>query len=276
MSKASNNNSLLEAALQYATEMGWKVLPLHTPTSEARCSCGYNDCHSVGKHPRWHKADLPSGLKNATTDPALITKWWTRWPDANIAIVTGKESNLLVLDADSEETVKILKSLPDSPCVSTGKGLHYYCQYFEGIGNSVKVLGNLDTRAEGGYVVAPPSLHANGRQYNWQISPTEAQIINPQLHARLVQVLGKLQPSGNNVNRGNNKRKPPSELLNGVDHGERNQSINRLAGRYIRKGLSDDEIMPILSSFNEKCDPPLSEEEVIHTLESTRRTHQRR
>ncbi len=64
----------LQDALQYAAK-GWRVLPLHGVTASRTCTCGKSDCSSVGKHPR-----TAHGVKDATTDEAVIRSWWRRWP----------------------------------------------------------------------------------------------------------------------------------------------------------------------------------------------------
>src|SRR4051794_17844341 len=84
------------AAVAYAVA-GWAVLPLHTPRPNGACSCRDPGCRTPGKHPRYDRDDLRRGLHDASTDPGQITRWWTRWPDANVAIRTGR---LVVLDVD--------------------------------------------------------------------------------------------------------------------------------------------------------------------------------
>ncbi len=81
------------AALAYAAR-GWHVFPCHSARA-GRCSCGAPACQHPGKHPR-----TLHGLKDATTDPALITRWWQQWPDANVAVATGAVSGLVALDED--------------------------------------------------------------------------------------------------------------------------------------------------------------------------------
>jgi hypothetical protein len=161
-------NDLLRAALEYA-DLGYQVIPLHTPTGKG-CSCGKADCASIGKHPR-----CKNGLKDATTNPAAIRQWWKQWPDANIGIATGPESNLLVLDIDGKQgedsLIKLARegcTLPDSYVVKTGSGQHIYFLYPSGrdVRNSAsKLAPGLDIRGAGGYVVAPPSLYRNGTRY---------------------------------------------------------------------------------------------------------------
>ena len=93
---------ILAAALSYA-ERGWGVIPLHSPINGG-CSCGRDECTSVGKHPR-----TLNGLKDATEEEDIIREWWRRWPKANVGIVTGEESGLVVLDQDSPEAEEQLK-----------------------------------------------------------------------------------------------------------------------------------------------------------------------
>src|SRR5262245_46559316 len=86
--------SLLDWALWHVA-CDYPVLPCHTPTPTG-CSCRKTDCPSIGKHPRTRH-----GVKDATTNEALIRHWWGNWPEANIAIATGQDSGLDVLDEDT-------------------------------------------------------------------------------------------------------------------------------------------------------------------------------
>ena len=178
MGQESNNKviqhpaQMVISAHTYA-ERGWPVLPLHS-IKNGSCTCG-KSCRSPGKHPHTR-----NGLKDATTDPAKINRWWTQWPDANIGIATGKQSNLVVLDVDPDHGGKA--SLDDLTAsysefetlsqVTGGKGWHYFFEYpesIEAIKNSAGKIGKgLDIRADGGYVVAPPSTHLSGNLYQWE------------------------------------------------------------------------------------------------------------
>src|SRR5262245_41644292 len=88
-------NLLLISARAYAI-MGWRVFPLHHPTRSG-CSCGQHDCADIGKHPRYHKHDLAHGHNSASTDHALIARWWTRWPKANIGLAID---TMAIIDID--------------------------------------------------------------------------------------------------------------------------------------------------------------------------------
>ncbi len=103
-----------------------------------------------------------------------IEQWWTKWTDANIGIVAGKVSNLVVIDVDTEEGKKsISKYIFDSRefpvCSTPAGGQHFYFRYPENVDlrNNCKTVPGCDLRAEGGYIVAPPSKGENGKRYQW-------------------------------------------------------------------------------------------------------------
>lgn len=167
--------TLKEAALSYVRR-GWAVFPLCWPDELGGCGCGrgHNE-KEVGKAPLTNR-----GVKDATKDEKTVQDWWNRWPSANIAIATGGVSNLLVVDidrhGDSDGDVSLSKlerqhgELPHSAEVITGSGNHIYFALPSGVilGNSAHRLGSgIDTRGDGGYVVAPPSKHRNGKYYAW-------------------------------------------------------------------------------------------------------------
>ncbi len=158
-----------DAALRY-NERGWRVLPLHTPVEDC-CTCG-DDCGSAGKHPRvlWPDAQY--------IDRAQVDRWWRRWPEANVGVVTGAASGLLVLDVDpAHDGAKSLSHLERRygglPVTLTarsgGGGLHiYFVHPGVRIGPSAGKLGaGLDIRCDRGLIVAPPSRHASGTRYEW-------------------------------------------------------------------------------------------------------------
>jgi putative DNA primase/helicase len=114
-------SSLLQAALDYA-ERGYAVFPLHNPLSDSTCSCRNPHCKSVGKHPRTR-----SGVLSATNKPETIRKWWAQWPDANIAVATGRKSGIIVIDVDAdrggEETLQQLEEQNCLASAGTGEGV---------------------------------------------------------------------------------------------------------------------------------------------------------
>jgi hypothetical protein len=153
------------AARSYAA-LGWPVVPLHTPRPDGSCSCRRGAaCEHPGKHPRYHPHDLPNGLYSATTDVRLIARWWARWPDANIGIATGAASGLLVVDLDGPANYLF----PPTARVATAKGQHTYLRYpGYPVRNRIRLLPELDIRADRALIVAPPSRHVSGVRYRWQ------------------------------------------------------------------------------------------------------------
>jgi hypothetical protein len=161
-----------DRALELA-ELGYYVFPLHTPGEGGICSCLDRACASVGKHPRVQK-----GFLAATVSADQIRAWWGMWPQANIAIRTGSLSRCWVLDVDPAhggdaslvDLRLVLPEIETTRCAWTGGGgLHYYFAWpAEGsVRNHQARWPGIDIRGEGGYVVAPPSLHRTGLRYEW-------------------------------------------------------------------------------------------------------------
>ena len=163
------------AALDYARR-GWPVFPCHAPAGPG-CSCGRADCQSPAKHPRTRH-----GLLDASTDEAVVRRWWRRWPAANVGLRTG--AGLVVVDIDPAHggtesmraLVEIHGPLPATAAVRTGGGgWHLYFTHDGPLRNSAGALGpGLDVRADGGYVLAPPSWHLAGAPYRWRKECTPA------------------------------------------------------------------------------------------------------
>lgn len=172
-----------EAALSHAAR-GWRVLPLAWPKFNQAgdfvgCSCGNPNCASPGKHPL-----IKAWQVNATTDPATIDQWWSQWPNANIGIATGEASNLAVIDIDIDKETgefvglatlaKIEEVYGETPAtleVETGSGGLQLYHLHPGIevrnSQSEDAIDHIDFRGDGGYVVAPGSMHASGRPYRF-------------------------------------------------------------------------------------------------------------
>ena len=159
-----------QAALDYAG-LGWSVIPVHTPRAGG-CSCGRADCPSPGKHPRvrWHP------YCERRPRQRDVREWWRRWPDANIAVITGAVSGLAVLDLDPRSGGgRALAELearwgplpPTAEARTGGGGRHLWFDLAGAELPSAAPAPGLELKAEGGAVVAPPSLHASGRRYAW-------------------------------------------------------------------------------------------------------------
>jgi Bifunctional DNA primase/polymerase, N-terminal/Primase C terminal 1 (PriCT-1) len=260
----NTNNELKDAAIGYARR-GWKVFPLHTPNEAMgfRCSCGKQDCKAVGKHPRviWTQA--------ATTDVNIVSTWWDKWPDANIGIATGAESGLVVVDFDGEVGLASLRRLTEDHgftdealIAETGNGFHMYFHHPGGdVLNSARTVADgVDVRGDGGYVVAPPSLHKNGHRYRWRDQTHLVVNLPPSLHAKLC------------AKNKTDKNQHESGMFEAVPEGRRNTHLTSEAGRLRRGGKSAEEITSTLLEINSKvCSPPLAEDEVRQVAQSVAR-----
>ncbi|MGA0134282.1 MAG: bifunctional DNA primase/polymerase [Opitutales bacterium] len=156
------NDEIRDAAIAYA-EHGWYVIPLHGVNGDGTCTCWAGmECDSAGKHPLWR--DWP---EKASNDPEIVAAWWNEFQQPrNVGVVCGR-SNLIVIDIDDEKGADWLNGLngvvPGCPQVRTRRGVHLY---LEGQVQAAKLAG-LDVKAGNGFVVAPPSLRADGGRYEW-------------------------------------------------------------------------------------------------------------
>jgi len=162
-----------KAAIKYV-QQGWFIFPLHSIGKNGQCTCGVAMCSDAGKHPR-----VARGLKEATRDLDLIDKWFNeKAPLSNIAIVTGELSGITVFDIDTgdgkfgaDSWTEAIKDHgePDTLMSQTGSGgTHVIFQYNSAVKTASNVLGRgVDSRNDGGYIVAPPSCHRSGETYSW-------------------------------------------------------------------------------------------------------------
>lgn len=251
------------AALIYAREFGWRVFPVHS-WRDGACTCGNAACSSPAKHPR-----TPRGCTDASTDPATIHGWWTRWPDANVGVATG--GGLVVLDLDPRhggddgftDLRARLGALPDTVEAITGsRGRHIYLRVPEGveIRNSAGVLApGVDVRGEGGYVVAAPSTHSSGGTYGWELSsrPGEVEVatLPPAWLAAMV-----LKPS--------EPRVLPGADGQAIGEGGRNETLFRRACSMRAAGFDAAAILAAITAENAtRCSPPLDAAEVRGIVE---------
>ena len=260
-------NSCLSAALDYATR-GWRVIPIHS-ISGGGCSCLKSECKSAGKHPR-----TEHGQKDASTGPDTIQGWWNQWPQANVGIVTGALSGLVVLDVDPRhggpDSLSDLEArhgdLPQTARTRTGGGgTHVLFAHPGGtVKNKAGFAPGLDVRGDGGYIVAPPSRHASGDGYEWAIHPDDV-LLAPIPEWLLAVIKGDGQADVRRADsNGPNGHRLYSELAMGViGEGSRNAALTSLGGYLRSAGFAGDMIAVVLKSVNaERCDPPLNDDEV--------------
>ncbi|KKN32848.1 hypothetical protein LCGC14_0809660 [marine sediment metagenome] len=244
---------MLEVALQYL-EYGFSVLPVHTLIRDTwTCTCGNDECPSPGKHPRvpwveWTK-------KRA--DRAQLEEWFEDEAlESNIGLVTGDISGVIVVDLDGpagRESFGDLGLTTHTLIARTGgRGLHLFYRCATPIRGRIAMLPGVDLKAERGFVVLAPSLHASGNRYKWIRRRHPAEI-----EPGLVQLA--------ETERGNDTGWR-DEALVGVGEGERSNTAAQLAGRYVRLGLSPLETYMLLTSWNKRNSPPLTQNELKSTV----------
>lgn len=218
------------------------------------------------------------GCKDATTDPAKIAEWWGGGSTYNVAIATG--NGLVVLDVDTnhdagkygDETLADLErqhgKLPDTwTCLTGGGGVHYYFACDDpALTVGAGFAPGLDYRGEGGYVIAPPSIHpSTGRAYEWEASSTPTSVPL----ATLPDWLHRLMLRGK---RDKPKQAKSKEAPGKITEGRRNEEMFHLAASLRAKGLTVAEITAAMMEANKsRCDPPLSKQEIETICQSTGR-----
>lgn len=244
------------AALWYAAH-GIPVAPLHWP-KDGGCSCGKPDCASPAKHPF-----TAHGFHDATVDAEQVAAWWRAHPDANIGIVTGTVSGLLVVDCDPRnggpedrgELVQQFGPMPDTAEVLTGGGgRHIYFRYAGGRVPQTLAEG-VDLKGDGGYVVAAPSLHPSGKRYAVDgVEGARAFLSIAEAPDWLRAYIAMPRPVASS------ERAPDGEKWH---PGERNNKLTSIAGTMRRRGCSLEAIEAALLEENRlRCTPPLAAEEV--------------
>jgi len=247
------------AALEYLKQH-WSVIPMR-----AR-----DKCPAI----RWQEFQQRRASKKE------INEWFEHWPDDNVGIVTGAISGLVVLDVDPQhggdeslnQFIREHGPLPHTVESRTGGGgRHVYFSYPSGVvRNKVGLAPGIDVRAEGGCVVAPPSVHSSGKAYTWRVghAPNEAPLAT--LPSWLLSVM-----TGTRAHPGHTLDYWRALIKEGVPEGERNNAVASLAGHLLWHGVDPDVAQELLLCWNRvRCQSPLSDAEVVRTVQSISRLHQ--
>jgi hypothetical protein len=252
------SSELLAAALRYA-ELGYRVFP----------------CVAAGKAPL-----TDHGFHDATCDPDQIERWWAKHPLANIGIAT---EGLIVIDIDGATNAwpggdpERSAELAVAPMATTPRGgSHRIFRQPAGKAwrcTEGRLAPKVDTRADGGYIVAPPSV-VEGKPYRWapglELDETAEQL--PEPPAWLVADLDRLA-------RGTPPSAPRPPIAatvepdaNAIPSGQRNATLAKLAGTMRRVGMSQAEMAAALHQANrDRCVPPIPSREVERIAASVAR-----
>ncbi len=246
--RENGGGDLVESALAYA-RLGWSVIPVQPR----------------GKVPlvSWTEFQLRRAGENE------VRAWWQRWPDANVGVVTGAQSGLIVVDIDGptgEQSVNDEASMNTVEC-RTGRGRHlYFAHPGARVGSRAGVRPGVDVRGDGGYVVAPPSIHASGRPYEWRLAHEPGTLDLAALPG-WVSAIPQLSSLGSPAGAG---------VWEGVPAGGRNSAAARLAGVLLRRGFTGREVLEAVLAWNANNRPPMDRGEVMGVVSSVARAHARR
>lgn len=230
--------SLHQNALEYCASYRFSVIP-----------CGKN------------KKPLIEWLEFQKRIPELeeVNDWWVKNPEANIGIVTGTISNLSVIDIDSKEGEENLKqkfpeiSFKENPIVKTPKGFHIYFKCDdEKLRNNAGAIPHCDFRANGGYVIAPPSSNEEGKEYKWQIPMRKDLNTLP----------------GSYVSFLNSPIEYKSSDVKMYQEGTRDENLFHIAYQLKKAGTPYEEIRQTLLILGRNCTPPFPERELEAKIES--------
>ena len=215
-------------------------------------------------------------LQRARPSAEQVRNWFSRWPNANIGIVTGEISNLIVLDIDPKHGGDITLArlerrfgrLPVTVEAATGGGgRHFYFAHPGGlIRNRTGLAQGIDVRGEGGYIVAPPSIHPSGRPYVWTAGRSPEDIALAAL-PRWILLSGGV--------RAQRTLSDWRRLVHdGVPEGQRNSSIASLAGHLLWHQIDPEVVLELLLAWNRmRCRPPLADDEVAQVVSNIARLH---
>ncbi|MBL8668997.1 MAG: bifunctional DNA primase/polymerase [Rhodospirillales bacterium] len=195
------------------------------------------------------------GYKDATTAREPIRGWFTNAPGRQLAVATG--NGLLVVDldqkngADGVASLAALQSryddLPEAPHVRTPSGgAHLWFQYDPALGlrcSAGRLGPGIDVRADGGYVVVPPSLLSSGAGYVWDV---DLDSCDPPPAPRwlLNLCIGKPRSTGDSAPR-------QGDEIKGLIHaalagnGKWHDSVLRVVAHMVGKGMDDAIILAL-------------------------------
>ncbi len=193
-------------------------------------------------------------------EPTTIEQWWKEWPEANIGIVTGKISGIVVVDVDNEAGREALdKYIPDSLLVPSSNtprgGVHLYFKHpGSPVGNATGILPGVDVRGNGGYVIAPPGKGANGKAYSWidglsifDIPPAEMPdefLSKLSIHFKQIKQVGLFLSNS------------LADLSNWFTEGHRDNTLFHIAIALLKGSMPESEVEVVLRQLALSCTPP--------------------
>lgn len=263
--------TIKESALEYI-KLGMSIIPIRGPAYTF--GTDFKEKYNVSKTPL-----LKTWEEYQKRQPTVeeVEGWFNTWPDANIAIITGKISDAVVIDCDSDEAIAFFKENYQGQTVSAkGKrGYHYYFQYESDVSCASKLFGiNLDVRSEGGYIIAPPSrIYTNGSEeqqyYKWENSILNEGIDKDALKSLSFSLYKGVVESGyakqNNSTRFDKIRQDSTKYF---IEGRRDEDLFHVANSLIKGGCNPVIIRHILEITAKNCNPPFPEKDIDSKIKS--------
>jgi len=261
MNTLFQSSSLPETAQILCDEWGLAVIPL--------CPCGKTPLVSWANY----QAVCPSSEQ--------VEAWWQEYFDANIGLICGPHSDLLVLDCDTVEAQKWAKKhIIQSPlCVMTSRGYHLYYRWPKNMSISeLKELKSalkaqnmgLDLQISGCYVVGPQSIHPSGAIYTMHDYFGDSWLDDE------VPEFMELKEDTQNVDLSSLDLSEVRSRFSVIDHGDRNNAMTQYVGSLVAMGGSyPDVLREALEENNSRFNPPMAPKEVRTIVESVFKTHER-
>lgn len=196
-------------------------------------------------------------------------KRWFKDTNNNVGIVTGKISNLVVIDCDNEDAVDwyYFNTNPSGRSVITPRGLHFYHSYAP---SRNRQKNGLDVRSDGGYIVAPSSQHPDGGVYDWD-TQGEMTAFDPNWFADTREQIKTIVNTGLNYDiavvsciKYIDKMEP---AISGKGGHNQTFKVSCRIRDFVSSFMSPSQAMPIIRRYNERCDPPWTEKELLKKLE---------
>jgi hypothetical protein len=243
-----------------------------TPTVEPAIRLGARGLRVFPCWPRKKEPAIRDNLRMAAVDETIIRKHWGAQGQWNIGVATGRGSGVWVLDVDGYEGEATLAALEAEhgairPTVeaTTGNGRHLYFRWSESADiRNFQVrpdLLGLDVRGEGGYVLAPPSIHPSGRAYTWSVDSADAFALAPDWLIKIVTA----RRSGNGGAVAPAAPKEWAELVSQEHEGSRRAAfIARVFGHFARKFVEPAVAVEAAIALDlMDCKPPIGRDEVV-------------
>jgi len=203
-----------------------------------------------------------------------IKAWWGKNPKANVGIVTGAISNLCVVDIDEPKGFEAIKDyIPNSiktPRAKTPRGGEhlYFKTPDKSLANNSRLIPGCDFRGNGGFIVAPPSIGTNGKQYEWVLGLSLFNLPMQVLPLSYISLINSLAFNINARARSNDHAM--------FTKGTRDDDLFHVANHLVKSRMPDGEVTEILKRLALSCDPTFPLDEIPAKIDSAIKRAERR